>query len=92
MCRKAKQKQKQLPDCQDCEARCPEILPENEEAWILWCRANTQWRTSFSGLVGLDYTALEIIARTTGVSLTTDILEKIQILEAQVLHEQRRRN
>ena len=50
------------------------------EALQLYFAARTQWRVGFSGAVGLDYVALEIVARTLGISLDT-VLPLIQVLE-----------
>jgi hypothetical protein len=36
-----------------------EIWPENEQAWRLFCYAQTQWRVGASGASGLDYTPVQ---------------------------------
>jgi hypothetical protein len=73
--------------CRTCEARCPEIMPENREVWQLWIYVNTQWRVSNGGIVGLDYTAVFAIAEVYGIELTPALCRKIKALE---IHEIRR--
>ena len=46
----------------------------NREAWMLWRHTQTQLRTSFAGVVGLDYTALRQVAEVLGVALDLAML------------------
>jgi len=41
-------------------AKGPDLKPENRDAMRLWLAAQTQWRSSGFGLIGLDYTALDM--------------------------------
>jgi len=59
----------------------PVLAPENETAWKLWNSLQTQWRIGFSGATGLDYQAVDMVARVQGIRLDRVMLEKIQALE-----------
>lgn len=55
----------------------------------------TQWRMGFSGATGLDYQAVDMVARVQGIRLDRLMLENIQALEAAQLNswaEQRKAN
>lgn len=55
----------------------------------------TQWRMGFSGATGLDYQAVDMVARVQGIRLDRLMLEKVQALEAAQLNswaEQRKAN
>lgn len=55
----------------------------------------TQWRMGFGGATGLDYQALDTVARVQGIRLDRLMLEKIQALEGAQLNrwaEQRKAN
>lgn len=68
-------------ECRTCPDRAPELFRENAAAWRLWNAACTQWRTSFGGVVGIDYTAVSIIARAMDIRLTPCLMEKLKKLE-----------
>lgn len=57
------------------------MLEANEEAWELWCAANTQWRAAGFGVVGLDYTAVLAVADVLGIVVTAPMLQKVAALE-----------
>lgn len=57
------------------------LAQENRAAWRLWTSASTQWRVGMGGAVGLDYPAVEMVARAMGVRMDRPMLEKIQALE-----------
>jgi hypothetical protein len=62
-------------------------------AWELWVASSTQLRTSFGGVIGLDYTAAEIAARAKGLikrSLAEKkwLFEGLQVLETAFLKAQ----
>jgi len=63
-----------------------EVLPENWESVQLFMRCQTQWRTSMSGLIGLDYGAVEWLLRLYEVDDACSVLEDLQIMEAAVLN------
>lgn len=62
-------------------------MDENREAWLLWRHTQTQLRTSFAGVVGLDYGALRQVAEVLGITLDLAMLHKIQVLEGLLLKE-----
>lgn len=62
----------------------------NREAWYLWRHTQTQLRTSFEGVVGLDYTALRQVAEVLGIALDLAMLHKMQTLEGLLLKEANR--
>jgi len=64
------------------------VLPENVEAFELWNLAGTQWRVSFGGVVGLDYTAVVQIADIYAIDLGDRLFDKLRIIERQVLLKQ----
>lgn len=45
-----------------------EIEPENWDVVVLWSRVQTQWRDSGFGRSGLDYVAVDVVMRRTGMS------------------------
>ena len=65
-------------------------MGENREAWMLWKHTQTQLRTSFAGVVGLDYTAMRQVAEVLGIALDLAMLHKIQALEGLLLKEANR--
>jgi hypothetical protein len=64
----------------------------NREAWYLWRHTQTQLRTSFAGVVGLDYTALRQVAEVLGIDLDLAMLHKVQTLEGVMLQEVSKKN
>ena len=67
-------------------------MGENREAWYLWRHTQTQLRTSFAGVVGLDYTALRQVAEVLGIDLDLAMLHKVQTLEGVMLQEASKKN
>lgn len=67
-------------------------MGENREAWYLWRHTQTQLRTSFTGVVGLDYTALRQVAEVLEIDLDLAILHKVQTLEGVMLQEVSKKN
>lgn len=66
-------------------------MQANAEAWKLWSHITTQWRVGFSGITGLDYNALYLVAGTLGITMTETMLGKIQAIERAELTESARR-
>jgi len=60
-------------------------MPENRAALDVFMASLTQWRTSLAGITGLDYRAVDIIARAHSVRIDKRFLEKIRILEHDML-------
>lgn len=67
-------------------------MDENREAWYLWRHVQTQLRTSLTGVVGLDYTALRQVAEVLGIVLDLAMLHKVQRLEDVLLQEVNKKN
>ena len=51
----------------------------------MFLRVQTQWRTSMSGVIGLDYLAVEWMLRLYGVEDQRSMLEDLQIMEGAAL-------
>jgi hypothetical protein len=49
----------------------------------------TQWRSGFSGVIGLDYTAVYRVADSLGIDMDTTLLHKIAALEHEILSSRR---
>ena len=73
-----------------------EIWPEHWPAIELFLACGTQWRmrvqpagmgASLSVPCGLDYVAVEMVARVRGVGLTADVLEALQVIEMTIVSE-----
>lgn len=62
-------------------------MNENYITMYLWKNVATQWRMGFGGVVGLDYSALNIAANILDIELTPEIFSKIQILESLTLEK-----
>jgi hypothetical protein len=65
------------------------ITPDMEPAILLFLGADTQWRSAgMSGMrVGLDYTALPIVAQALGVVLDTEVFSDLKVIESGALGE-----
>lgn len=62
-----------------------EVWEENWPAVEMFVRAQTQWRTSMSGLIGLDYGAVAWLLRLYAVKNPRALLEDLQVMEAAAL-------
>ncbi len=67
----------------------PEQPPEDFEVWEenwpvveMFLRAQTQWRTTMNGVLGLDYGALAWLLRLYEVTDQRALLEDLQVMEA----------
>ena len=85
----AKQKKEPL-NCRKCEARCPDLNPENVPAWIWWQAVATQWRAGPAGAIGLDYLAAFRVAKIIGVEVHPANLMRLQALERAELNRVRK--
>ena len=59
-----------------------------EENWPsveMFLRVQTQWRTSMSGVIGLDYLAVKWMLRLYGVEDQRSMLEDLQVMEGAAL-------
>ena len=59
-----------------------EVWPDNWPAVEMFLRCQTQWRTTASGVCGLDYTAVLAVFRLYEVEEPTTVLENLQVMEA----------
>jgi len=64
-----------------------EVLPENWETVLLFLRVQTQWRTGMSGVVGLDYAAVERDCSIYNVPLTPELMDNIRVMEMAAMAE-----
>ena len=84
-----------LPKPKEEEATDFEVWDENWETVQMFLRAQTQWNVSMDGLVGLKY---EVLLGSGGlfdlynVENRTDVLERLQVMEATALTELRKRS
>lgn len=62
-----------------------EVWPENWDAIEMWCRVQTQWRTSAGGAVGLDYGVLAWFFKMYAVEDPRALLEDLQVMEGAAL-------
>jgi hypothetical protein len=62
-----------------------EVLEENWPAVQMFLRLQTQWRTTMSGLLGLDYGAVAWLLRLYEVEDPRALLEDLQVMEAAAL-------
>jgi len=67
----------------------PEVKEEHFEVWEenwpaveMFLRCQTQWRTTISGVCGLDYAAVQWLFRLYEVKNAPAVLEDLQIMEA----------
>jgi hypothetical protein len=62
-----------------------EVWDENWPVLTMFFRMQTQWRTSHSGLVGLDYSAAQWIFGLYSVEDQREMLEALQVMEFAIL-------
>lgn len=84
-----------MPEPKKEESTDFEVWEENWETVQMFLRAQTQWNVSMDGLVGLKY---EVLLGSGGlfdlynVENRTDVLERLQLMEATALTELRKRS
>ena len=59
-----------------------EVWEENWPAMVMFLRCQTQWRTTMSGVLGLDYVAVAWLLKLYEVENTRALLEDLQVMEA----------
>lgn len=59
-----------------------EVWEENWAVVAMFCRAQTQWRTTMNGVLGLDYGAVAWLFRLYAVEDERSMLEDLQVMEA----------
>jgi hypothetical protein len=65
--------------CQACPR--PVLYSVNREAFELFTASLTQLRVGMGGVVGLDYVAVEVVAKSLNISLSESVFSKIRIME-----------
>ena len=63
-----------------------EVWEENRQIVDMFMRMQTQWRTSMSGAVGLDYAPLEWLCRLYSVEDQQELFEGLQVMEYTALN------
>ncbi len=58
-----------------------EVWEEHWESVMLFLKMMTQWRTTMSGVIGLDYSVLQMLFQMYDVRNKKQIFEDIQIME-----------
>jgi hypothetical protein len=74
-----------------CSNLPPEFGETEEEFLYVWRYANTQWRVSSMGPVGIDYQAVFKIAETFGVDVDETFIRRlkaIELAEIQDMHKE----
>ena len=61
------------------------VWPDCVEAVLLFVRVATQWRTTLSGVVGLDYNAVRAVAEWRGVRINEQLFEDLRVMEQAAL-------
>jgi len=63
------------------------VLKSNWKALTLFLASSTQWRTAgmAGAYIGLDYTAMNIVAKAIGVKINRNVLWGISIVEAEAI-------
>lgn len=62
-----------------------EVWDENWPAVEMWLRLQTQWRTSFGGLIGLDYVAAKWLFQLYEVKDQKEMMDCIIVMERSAL-------
>jgi hypothetical protein len=58
-----------------------EVWPEHEDAVMMFLRCQTQWRTTSSGVMGLDYGVVLQLMDLYAVGMKRQVLEDLQVME-----------
>lgn len=58
-----------------------EVWPEHEDAVVTFLRCQTQWRTTMSGVMGLDYGVVLQLLDLYAVGSRQQVLEDLQVME-----------
>lgn len=71
--------------CDECPARLLQVLPENRAAVDLFRRSQRQWEIApMTGQpLRLDLRGVEVVARAHGQVLDAELLDRLQIMEAE---------
>jgi hypothetical protein len=72
---------------EEAEPTCFEVWPENWPAVRLFIRCQTQWRTDNGHRTGLIYSELIAIASLYSVENLGQVVEDVQVIEAEILSQ-----
>lgn len=62
------------------------MWPENEKTVWLFLECATQWRYgALGGVIGLDYSALDVMFRYRNMEVTPELFEGVQVMERAAL-------
>jgi len=77
---------------EEAQGEPTQVWPDNLQAVNVFIAASTQWRTSHSGPVGLDYTALEAVMRMLCIARKDrgPTLDDVRVLEDSALDVMRK--
>lgn len=72
-------------------AEAVDVWPDNWDVVGLFTSLNTQWRTAYGGVTGLDYNVLPAVMRLRGVkrAIWPRLFEDLRVLEAEALKTMR---
>ena len=62
-----------------------EVWEENWESVMIFIKLMTQWRTTMGGVIGLDYSVLQMLFELYDIDNRQEIFENIQIMEQEAL-------
>lgn len=74
--------------CEDCPAQNGqpfEVWPENTQAILLFVLVMTQFRRTDALVFGLDYVAVDHVARWNGIEIDAKLHESLRICELQYM-------
>ena len=61
------------------------VWEENWESVMIFIKLMTQWRTTMGGVIGLDYSVLQMLFDLYDINNRQEIFENIQIMEQEAL-------
>ena len=62
-----------------------EVWEENWESVLLFIKMMTQWRTTMGGVIGLDYSVLQMLFDLYDIDNRKEIFENIQVMEQEAM-------
>ena len=62
-----------------------EVWEEHWDSVQMFIRVMTQWRTSMGGVIGLDYSVLQMLFELYDVNNRQEIFEDIQVMEREAM-------
>ena len=62
-----------------------EVWEEHWESIMFFLKMMTQWRTTMSGVIGLDYSVLQMLFDLYDIDNRKEIFENIQVMEQEAM-------